>query len=97
MIIESYNLLRDSEIGDETVVHSNCHIEGAKTGVDCEIGPFARLRPGAELQDRVKIGNFVEVKKSTIDDGSKVNHLTYIGDAAIGKDVNVGAGTITCN
>ena len=95
--VESNNLLRDSRLGPNTVVHSNCHIEGASTGVACEIGPFARLRPGAVLADNVKIGNFVEVKKSTIADGSKVNHLTYIGDAEIGTGVNVGAGTITCN
>ncbi len=95
--IESNNLVRDSQIGAGTVVHSNCHIEGATTGRDCEIGPFARLRPGAELADNVKVGNFVEIKKSTIARGSKVNHLTYIGDTDIGKDVNVGAGTIVCN
>ena len=95
--IESNNLVRDSRIGPGTVVHSNCHIEGATTGSDCEIGPFARFRPGATLANRVKVGNFVEVKKSTIADGSKVNHLTYIGDTEIGKSVNVGAGTITCN
>jgi bifunctional UDP-N-acetylglucosamine pyrophosphorylase/glucosamine-1-phosphate N-acetyltransferase len=95
--IESNNLVRDSAIGNGTVVHSNCHIDGATTGDDCEIGPFSRLRPGAELADRVKVGNFVEVKKSTIASGSKVNHLSYIGDTDIGKNVNVGAGTITCN
>ena len=95
--IESNNLLRNSELGAHTVVHSNCHIEGARTGSDCEIGPFARLRPGAVLADRVKVGNFVEVKKSEIGEGSKVNHLTYIGDTTIGMNVNVGAGTITCN
>lgn len=96
-IIESNNLIRDSKLGAKSLVHSNCHIEGATTGSACEIGPFARLRPGATLADNVKIGNFVEVKKSTIADGSKVNHLTYIGDAEIGTGVNVGAGTITCN
>jgi len=95
--IESNNLIRDSHLGPHTLVHSNCHIEGATTGTGCEIGPFARLRPGAELADGVKVGNFVEVKKSRIGDGSKVNHLTYIGDAEIGTGVNVGAGTITCN
>ncbi len=95
--IESNNLIRNSKLGAGALVHSNCHIEGATTGTNCEIGPFARLRPGAELANDVKIGNFVEVKKSTIADGSKVNHLTYIGDAEIGKHVNVGAGTITCN
>lgn len=91
------NLIRDSQIGPATVVHSNCHLEGASTGSHCEIGPFARMRPGAELANKVKVGNFVEIKKSTVADGSKVNHLTYIGDSEIGKGVNVGAGTITCN
>ena len=95
--IESNNLVRDSRLGAGTIVHSNCHIEGTVTGDNCEIGPFARMRPGAELADNVKIGNFVEVKKSTIAAGSKVNHLTYIGDSEIGTGVNVGAGTITCN
>ncbi len=91
------NLIRDSQLGPNTVVHSNCHIEGATTAEACEIGPFGRLRPGAVLADKVKVGNFVEVKKSEIGEGSKVNHLTYIGDAEIGTGVNVGAGTITCN
>ncbi len=95
--IESNNLIRDSKLGAGTVVHSNCHFEGASTGKDCEIGPFARLRPGAELANKVKVGNFVEIKKSTVGDGSKVNHLTYIGDAEVGTGVNIGAGTITCN
>ena len=96
-VIESNNLVRDSELGPGTLLHPNCHIEGAKTGSNCEIGPFARMRPGATLADNVKLGNFVEVKKSFISDGSKVNHLTYVGDAEIGKGVNIGAGTITCN
>jgi len=95
--IESNNLIRDSRLGPGTIVHPNCHIEGATTGDNCEIGPFARMRPGAALANNVKIGNFVEIKKSTVADGSKVNHLTYIGDAEIGTGVNVGAGTITCN
>lgn len=95
--IESNNLLRDTTLGAGTVLHSNCHLEGATTGNNCEIGPFARLRPGAELANNVKVGNFVEIKKSTVADGSKVNHLTYIGDTEIGTKVNVGAGTITCN
>ena len=95
--IESNNLVRDSKLGAGTVLHPNCHLEGATTGENCEIGPFARMRPGAELANNVKIGNFVEIKKSTVADGSKVNHLTYIGDTEIGKAVNVGAGTITCN
>jgi len=95
--IESNNLVRDTKLGAGTVLHSNCHLEGATTGNNCEIGPFARLRPGAELANNVKVGNFVEIKKSTVADGSKVNHLTYIGDTEIGTKVNVGAGTITCN
>ena len=95
--IESNNLIRGSKLGASTLVHSNCHIEGATTGANCEIGPFARLRPGAALANNVKIGNFVEIKKSTVADGSKINHLTYIGDTEIGSGVNVGAGTITCN
>jgi bifunctional UDP-N-acetylglucosamine pyrophosphorylase/glucosamine-1-phosphate N-acetyltransferase len=95
--IESNNLIRDSRLGAGTVVHSNCHIESSTTGKDCEIGPFARLRPGADLANNVKVGNFVEIKKSRIADGSKVNHLTYIGDSEIGSAVNIGAGTITCN
>ena len=96
-IIESNNVVRDSKLGAGTVLHPNCHLDGATTGEDCEIGPFARMRPGAELANNVKIGNFVEIKKSTVADGSKVNHLTYIGDTEIGKAVNIGAGTITCN
>jgi len=95
--VESNNLIRDSRLGAGVIVHSNCHIEGAVAGDGCEIGPFARLRPGAELADNVKVGNFVEIKKSRIAEGSKVNHLSYIGDSDIGTDVNVGAGTITCN
>ena len=95
--IESNNVLLDSKLGAGTVVHPNCYIECSATGKNCEIGPFARLRPGVELANRVKVGNFVEIKKSTVADGSKINHLTYIGDTEIGSGVNVGAGTITCN
>ncbi len=95
--IESNNLVRASRLGAGTVVHPNCHIEGATTGADCEIGPFARLRPGAALAAGVKVGNFVEVKNSELGAGSKANHLSYIGDATLGSGVNVGAGTITCN
>ena len=95
--IEANNVIRDSALGDGVVVHPNCHIEGAVAGPGCVIGPFARLRPGAELADEVRVGNFVEIKKSIVAAGSKVNHLTYIGDSEIGVNVNVGAGTITCN
>jgi len=95
--IESNNVVRDSRLGAGTILHPNCHLEGATTGENCEIGPFSRMRPGAALANNVKIGNFVEIKKSTIAAGSKVNHLTYIGDSEVGTGVNVGAGTITCN
>ncbi len=95
--VESNNVIRDSRIGAGTVIHSNCHFEGASTGADCELGPFARMRPGAVLADRVKLGNFVEIKNSNVADGSKVNHLSYVGDTDMGETVNVGAGTITCN
>jgi bifunctional UDP-N-acetylglucosamine pyrophosphorylase/glucosamine-1-phosphate N-acetyltransferase len=90
-------VVRDSTIAAGSQVHENCVIDGAAVGENCSIGPFARLRPEAILNEGARVGNFVEVKKSTIGEGSKVNHLTYIGDATIGKSVNVGAGTITCN
>ena len=95
--IGPYSVISNCTLGNDTVVHSHCNLDGATLGEACEIGPFARLRPGAELANRVKAGNFVEIKKSQIADGSKVNHLTYIGDATIATNVNVGAGTITCN
>jgi len=95
--VASNNIICDSRVGKGTVIRANCHLEGATTGDDCVVGPYARLRPGADLADQVKIGNFVEIKKSTIATGSKVNHLSYIGDATLGAGVNVGAGTITCN
>ena len=72
-------------------------MHGVVAGPDCEIGPFARLRPGTELAERVKIGNFVEVKASSVAAGSKMNHLTYVGDSRVGDSVNIGAGTIVCN
>jgi bifunctional UDP-N-acetylglucosamine pyrophosphorylase / glucosamine-1-phosphate N-acetyltransferase len=90
-------LIRDSRLGAGCVVLPNTIIDGAEIGPGCELGPFARLRPGAMLDGGVKIGNFVEVKKSHIGTGSKVNHLSYVGDSEIGRQVNVGAGTITCN
>ena len=90
-------VLKNVTIGNNVIVDANCVLEDAKIGNDCTVGPFARLRPGAELKQNAKVGNFVEIKKSVIGIGSKVNHLTYIGDATIGKGVNVGAGTITCN
>jgi bifunctional UDP-N-acetylglucosamine pyrophosphorylase / glucosamine-1-phosphate N-acetyltransferase len=84
-------------VEDRVNIRAHCHLEGCTIGAQSEIGPFARLRPGAELQDKVKVGNFVEIKKAVLETGAKVNHLTYIGDAHIGAGANVGAGTITCN
>ncbi|MGE0650225.1 MAG: bifunctional UDP-N-acetylglucosamine diphosphorylase/glucosamine-1-phosphate N-acetyltransferase GlmU [Alphaproteobacteria bacterium] len=84
-------------IGDNVEIRSSCHIEGARVGDDCIIGPFARLRPGADLGRGVHIGNFVEIKAAKVEAGAKINHLTYIGDARVGADANIGAGTITCN
>jgi len=89
--------LRDCHIGNNVTVLSHCNLEGSTIGNDCSIGPFARLRPETELADKAKIGNFVEVKKSQLGPGSKVNHLSYIGDTTMGSNVNIGAGTITCN
>lgn len=90
-------VIRNASIGADTTIEPNCVIDDARVGDGCSVGPFTRLRPGAELADRAKAGNFVEIKKSQIGPGSKVNHLTYIGDATVGADVNVGCGTITCN
>lgn len=90
-------VLSDVQLGDDTVVHAFSHLQDAVVGQQAAIGPYARLRPGAVLADEVHIGNFVEVKKSTLGQASKASHLSYIGDAEIGARVNVGAGTITCN
>jgi len=95
--IGPYCVVKNSRLGAGTQVEAYSHIDDAKLAGDCHIGPYARLRPGADLHAEAKVGNFCEVKKSVIGKGSKVNHLTYIGDADIGQDVNVGAGTITCN
>lgn len=84
-------------IADGAVIRANCHIEGARVGSGCEVGPFARLRAGTVLGDKAKIGNFVETKKAVLGAGAKANHLTYLGDAEIGARANIGAGTITCN
>lgn len=78
-------------------IHAFSHLEGATVASGCEVGPFARLRPGADLKAKAKVGNFCEVKKAVVEKGAKVNHLTYIGDAVIGAGANIGAGTITCN
>ena len=85
------------KVGDNSYIKSFTHIEGTKTEKNVIIGPYARLRPGTILKNNTKIGNFVETKKSSINANSKVNHLSYIGDTSIGKNSNIGAGTITCN
>ncbi|MEX1057142.1 MAG: bifunctional UDP-N-acetylglucosamine diphosphorylase/glucosamine-1-phosphate N-acetyltransferase GlmU [Natronospirillum sp.] len=97
VIIGPNCILRDAHIGHGTEVLANSLIESATVGIDCAVGPYARLRPDAILYDGAKVGNFVEIKKATIEAGAKVNHLTYIGDARVGAGANIGAGTITCN
>ena len=95
--IGAHCVLRDCEIGAGTAIAPLSHLTGARIGSDCSVGPFARFRPGAVLADRAHVGNFVEMKNAVLGEGSKANHLTYLGDASIGKGVNIGAGTITCN
>ena len=95
--IGAHCVIRDAVIGNGTVVHPFTHIDGAQVGAGALIGPFARLRPGAQLADEVHIGNFVEVKNSTLARGAKANHLAYLGDATVGERVNYGAGSITAN
>lgn len=90
-------IIKDAEIGAGSEIHANTVIEQARVGSGCRIGPYARLRPGTDLAEEVHIGNFVEVKNTRVGRGSKANHLTYLGDSQIGQNVNVGAGTITCN
>ena len=85
------------KVGDNSYIKSFSHIEGAKIEKNVTVGPYARLRPGTILKKNTKIGNFVEIKKTSININSKVNHLSYIGDTSIGKNSNIGAGTITCN
>ena len=85
------------KIGNNVNIKSFTHLENCKVENNVDIGPFARIRPGTILKEGSKVGNFVEIKKSTLGKKSKINHLTYIGDTIIGKSVNVGAGTITCN
>lgn len=90
-------VIKDATIADGAEIKANSVIEGASVGANAQIGPFARLRPGTELAANTKVGNFVETKKAVVGEGSKINHLSYVGDASLGRNVNVGAGTITCN
>ena len=89
--------LTDANIGDNTVIKPYTVVESASIGSQAQVGPFARLRPGTTLSDAAHVGNFCEIKNASVGEGSKVNHLAYIGDATMGRDVNIGAGTITCN
>ena len=96
--IEPYVVIgKKVKINNNVTIHSFSHLENTKIENNVSVGPYARLRPGSILKSGSKVGNFVEIKKSTIGKGSKVNHLSYIGDTNLGKNVNIGAGTITCN
>ncbi|MCP4125860.1 MAG: UDP-N-acetylglucosamine diphosphorylase/glucosamine-1-phosphate N-acetyltransferase [Gammaproteobacteria bacterium] len=95
--IGANTVIRNCRIGDGVLIRENCVLENAVIGANCTIGPFARIRPETELAADAHIGNFVEIKKSQVGSGSKINHLSYVGDSSIGSKVNVGAGTITCN
>lgn len=97
VVIEPNCVIRDAVIGDDTIIRAHSHVEGAKIAKGCKVGPFARLRPGAELANKAQVGNFVEMKKSRLGEGSKASHLTYLGDTQVGAYANIGAGTITCN
>ena len=92
-----YCVIKDSSIGVGSVIAAFTHIDQASVDAHCRLGPYARLRPGAEIAEAAHVGNFVEIKNSQVGANSKVNHLSYVGDATIGKHVNIGAGTITCN
>jgi len=95
--IGAYCVIKDTVIGARTIVAPYTHMDQVKVAEECRIGPYARLRPGTELNTDTHIGNFVELKNSQVDVGSKINHLSYVGDTSVGKSVNIGAGTITCN
>jgi len=98
VVIEPYVVIsKNVKIGNNVTISSFSHLEGVNIDNNVSIGPYARIRPGAVIKSGSKIGNFVEVKKSIIGKNSKVNHLSYIGDTSVGKNVNIGAGTITCN
>jgi bifunctional UDP-N-acetylglucosamine pyrophosphorylase / glucosamine-1-phosphate N-acetyltransferase len=98
VVIEPYVVFADKvTVEDGAVIHAFSHLAGAHVGKKCSVGPFARLRPGTRLGEGARIGNFVETKEATIAAGAKANHLTYIGDASVGANANIGAGTITCN
>lgn len=97
VVVEAHCVLKDCEIASGARIAPFSHIEGAYVGAQCQVGPYARLRPGTHLAPAAKVGNFVETKNAKLGAGAKVNHLSYIGDTTMGQDVNIGAGTITCN
>jgi len=98
VVINPYVVIgKKVKIGNNVKINSFSHLENCKIENKVDVGPYARIRPGTTLKEGSKVGNFVEIKKSSIGKGSKVNHLSYIGDSQIGKNVNIGAGTITCN
>ncbi len=96
-VIRAGTRIADSTVGNGVTILDNCVITNAKVGDKCNVGPFAHLRPAARMEEGSKVGNFVEMKKTTLGKNSKANHLTYLGDATIGENTNIGAGTITCN
>ena len=97
VVIGPHCVIRDSVIKSGTVIKAFSHLEGAEVCEDCDVGPYARLRPGTVLHRGAKVGNFVETKKTVVGEGAKINHLSYVGDAEVGQGANIGAGTITCN
>lgn len=97
VVVENGCTLKSAVLGPHSLLKSGCYLDQVRVGPHCQIGPFAHLRPGTVLSAKAKIGNFVETKKTQVGEGSKINHLSYVGDAKLGKAVNVGAGTITCN
>lgn len=97
VVVDSHVVLRDTIVAEGARIQNFSHCDGARIGPDCQVGPFARLRPGAVLMAESRVGNFVEMKKAVLGRGSKASHLTYLGDTTVGEEANIGAGTITCN
>ena len=95
--VDAHSVLDDTVVQTGAVVHSHSNCKGAVIGARSSVGPFARLREGTNIGEQAKVGNFVEIKKTTLGDGAKASHLTYLGDAKVGSKANIGAGTITCN
>jgi len=95
--IGAYSIVRDSRLGADAEVLPYSHVEGAEVGARCRLGPYCRIRPGTQLETGARIGNFVELKQARVGSGAKINHLSYVGDAEVGTDTNLGCGTVTCN